>query len=178
VPDDDAERRLRSAREALADAIDDARDRGESPASRSRSEPNRSNERLREARGSGQPASRGTDDPQPLGAAIRKLLADRGWQQQAAVGSAFGRWAEIVGAEVAAHATPEGLVDGELTIQADSTPWASNLRMLAGNLVKRLNAELGEGTVKRVKVLGPVGPPRQPGSLRVRGGRGPRDTYG
>jgi predicted nucleic acid-binding Zn ribbon protein len=179
VSDRDADDRLRSAREALAGAIDDARERGESPASRSRSEPNRFNERLREARGSGHPASRGADDdPQPLGAAIRKLLADRGWQQQAAVGSAFGRWSEIVGPELAAHATPDGLTDGELTVLADSTAWATQLRLLAGNLVKRLNAELGEGTVKRVKVQGPVGPPRQPGALRVRGSRGPRDTYG
>ena len=178
MPGEDPERRLRSAREALADAIDDARERGESPTSRSRSGPNRSNERLREARGSGQPASRGTDDPQPLGEAIRKLLAERGWQQQAAVGSAFGRWAEIVGPELAAHATPDGLEDGELTVQADSTAWATQLRLLAGTLVKRLNAELGEGTVKRVKVRGPAGPPRQPGAWRARGGRGPRDTYG
>lgn len=178
MPDDDAQRRLRSAREALADAIGDARERGESPVSRSRSEPNRFPERLRETRGSGPRTSRGADEPQPLGEAIRKLLAERGWQQQAAVGSAFGRWAEIVGPELAAHATPDGLQDGELTVLADSTAWATQLRLLAGTLVKRLNTELGEGTVKRVKVRGPAGPPRQPGAWRARGGRGPRDTYG
>ena len=43
-----------------------------------------------------------------------------------------------------------------------------------------LNAELTDGSVQRVKVRGPAaaaGPPR-PGGWRVRGGRGPRDTYG
>jgi predicted nucleic acid-binding Zn ribbon protein len=134
-------------------------------------------ERLRpSSTGPGQPQEGA--DPQPLGAAIRRLLAERGWEQQAAVGSAFGRWDQIVGPELAAHARPDGLTDGELLVVADSTAWATQLRLLAATLVKRLNAELGDGTVRRVKVRGPAGPPRQPGSWRARGGRGPRDTYG
>jgi predicted nucleic acid-binding Zn ribbon protein len=52
------------------------------------------------------------------------------------------------------------------------------VRLLAGQLMRRLNAELGDGVVQRVKVRGPAGPPRKPGEWRVRGGRGPRDTYG
>jgi predicted nucleic acid-binding Zn ribbon protein len=178
VPDEDAERRLSSAREALADAIDDARQRGERPASRSRADTAVTAARLRKATESGKPTPPERGDPQPLGEAIRKLLAERGWQQQAAVGSAIGRWPEIVGPELAAHAKPEGFADGELVVIADSTAWATQLRLLAGQLVKRLNAELGDGTVKRVKVRGPAGPPRQPGAWRAPGGRGPRDTYG
>jgi predicted nucleic acid-binding Zn ribbon protein len=65
-----------------------------------------------------------------------------------------------------------------LTVAADSTAWATQLRLLAGQLVKRLNAELGDGTVLRVRVIGPVTSTRQPGQWRVRGSRGPRDTYG
>jgi predicted nucleic acid-binding Zn ribbon protein len=61
---------------------------------------------------------------------------------------------------------------------ADSTAWATQLRLLAAQLVHRLNAELGTGTVRRVKVLGPVSATRRPGEWRVRGSRGPRDTYG
>ena len=60
---------------------------------------------------------------------------------------------------------------------ADSTAWATQVRLLAPQLVRRLNAELGDGTVRRVKVRGPA-PPRQRGAWRVPGGRGPRDTYG
>jgi predicted nucleic acid-binding Zn ribbon protein len=186
VPDNDAERRLAAARDALEAAIGDARARGAG------SRPARSAEKKsgsggdREARAD--PARRkgrsaagqgsGDSDPQPLAAAISKLLADRGWQQQAAVSSAFGRWEEIVGAELAAHARPEGLHDGELVVIADSTAWATQLRLLAGPLVRRLNAELGDGAVRRVRVRGPEGPRRQPGGWRVPGSRGPRDTYG
>jgi predicted nucleic acid-binding Zn ribbon protein len=117
-------------------------------------------------------------DPQPLGAAINGLLDAEGWALAAATGSVFGRWAQIVGADLAAHTAPETLADGELTVSADSTAWATQVRLLAGQLVRRLNSELGDGTVLRVKVRGPVTSTRKPGEWRVRGGRGPRDTYG
>lgn len=118
------------------------------------------------------------DDPQALGAAIGGLLDDEGWNLAAATGSVFGRWAQIVGSDLAGHTRPDSLRDGELTVQADSTAWATQLRLLAAQLVHRLNAELGAGTVLRVKVRGPVTAERKPGEWRVRGSRGPRDTYG
>jgi predicted nucleic acid-binding Zn ribbon protein len=117
-------------------------------------------------------------DPQPLAAAIGGLLDDEGWTLAAATGSVFGRWAQIVGSDLAAHTTPERLANGELTVAADSTAWATQLRLLSAQLVKRLNAELGDGTVLRVRVTGPVTGTSQPGQWRVRGSRGPRDTYG
>jgi predicted nucleic acid-binding Zn ribbon protein len=113
-----------------------------------------------------------------LSAAIDRLLDAEGWALAAATGSVFGRWAEIVGPEVAAHTTPERLSGGELTVTASSTAWATQVRLLAGELVRRLNRELGDGTVQRVRVLGPVSGGRKPGEWRVRGSRGPRDTYG
>ena len=101
-----------------------------------------------------------------------------------ATGSVFGRWAQIVGPDLAAHTAPDGLVDGELTVTADSTAWATQLRLLAAELVRKLNAELGDGAVRRVKVRGPgtqaaparrVAGPRQPRParhVRMRGGAG------
>jgi predicted nucleic acid-binding Zn ribbon protein len=113
-----------------------------------------------------------------LSSAISGLLDAEGWGLPVATGSVFGRWAEIVGADLAEHTTPERLADGELTVAADSTAWATQLRLLAAQLVLRLNQELGDRTVLRVKVHGPAPPGRKPGQWRVRGGRGPRDTYG
>jgi predicted nucleic acid-binding Zn ribbon protein len=118
------------------------------------------------------------DDPLPLSTAIGGLLDAEGWTLAAATGSVFGRWPQIVGPELAAHTTPDSLADGELTVSADSTAWATQVRLLAAQLVRRLNAELGDGAVLRVKVRGPVTSTRRPGDWRVRGGRGPRDTYG
>jgi predicted nucleic acid-binding Zn ribbon protein len=90
----------------------------------------------------------------------------------------FGRWPEIVGPELAAHTQPETFADGEVIVVADSTAWATQVRLLATTLVRRMNEELGEGTVKRVRVRGPQSGNRSPGGLRVTGGRGSRDTYG
>ncbi len=117
------------------------------------------------------------EDPQLLASAIGGLLDSHGWQQRAAMGSVFGRWADIVGADLAAHTQPDSFADGELAVTADSTAWATQVRLLAPVLVKRLNAELGDGSVRRVKVRGPAAP-RQRGGWRVPGSKGPGDTYG
>jgi predicted nucleic acid-binding Zn ribbon protein len=90
----------------------------------------------------------------------------------------FGRWHEIVGSDLAAHTKPETFADGEVLVVADSTAWATQVRLLASTLVRRLNEELGDGTVQRVKVRGPQNGPKPSGGLRVTGSRGPRDTYG
>jgi predicted nucleic acid-binding Zn ribbon protein len=124
------------------------------------------------------PARPRRDDPQPLSLAIDRLLEAEGWTLAAATGSVFGRWAQIVGPELAAHTSPESLTDGELTVTAASTAWATQVRLLSAQLIRRLNSELGDGAVQRVKVRGPVTAQRKPGEWRVRGTRGPRDTYG
>jgi predicted nucleic acid-binding Zn ribbon protein len=103
---------------------------------------------------------------------------ERGWETPAAVGGVFGRWGELVGPEMAAHCTPEQFADGQLVVRTDSTAWATQVRLLTPMIVRRLNAELGDGTVQRIKVLGPGGPSWRKGRLRAPGSRGPRDTYG
>ena len=116
-------------------------------------------------------------DPQPVASAVEELVGDRGWAQALAVGGVEGRWAQIVGTDVAAHCLPEEFEAGRLTVRADSTAWATQVRMLAPTLLARLNDDLGAGTVTHLQVLAPQGPSWRKGKLRVKG-RGPRDTYG
>jgi predicted nucleic acid-binding Zn ribbon protein len=170
VPAD--EDRAQRAREALDRAKADARARGEAPGPSSAAA-----QAARKADRGTRPRRPRRDDPQPLGTAIQGLLNDQGWQAAAAVGSVFGRWPEIVGAEMAAHTKPDRLNGDELVVIADSTAWATQVRWLAKDLIRTLNAELGSGTVSKVKIRGPE-QPRRPGEWRVRGSRGPRDTYG
>ena len=168
---------------ALTEAKADAAARGEYPASRrpggtrgdgvppeSGGSPGGSSPRGRHTRGK-------NHDQFLLSNALSGLLAEAGWQQRIAMGSVFGRWADIVGAELAAHTQPDSFADGELAVIADSTAWATQVRLLAPMLVRRLNEEVGNGSVRRVKVRGPQ-PPRRRGGLRVPGSRGPGDTYG
>ncbi|MEW2420107.1 DciA family protein [Streptomyces nigra] len=119
-------------------------------------------------------------DPLALGAAINRLITERGWETPAAVGGVMGRWPEIVGEDVAKHCVPERYDEDVrvLVVRCDSTAWATNLRLLAPTLVARLNEDLGHGSVRQIKVQGPGGPARRYGPLRAPGSTGPGDTYG
>jgi predicted nucleic acid-binding Zn ribbon protein len=87
------------------------------------------------------------------------------------------RWEQIVGADIAAHCRPERLEDGELSCVAESTAWATQLRLMSAQLLSRIAAEVGPDVVQRLRVRGPTAPDWRHGPLRVVG-RGPRDTYG
>ncbi|AYF30853.1 DUF721 domain-containing protein [Micromonospora tulbaghiae] len=116
-------------------------------------------------------------DPQPLGAVLDKLMKARGWQQPAAEATVFGAWEKVVGQEVAQHSRPVKLEDGELTVEARSTAWATQLRLLAGSLLQQIAREVGHNVVRKLHIHGPAAPSWSRGPRRVRG-RGPRDTYG
>lgn len=116
-------------------------------------------------------------DPQPLGRLASRLVADRGWVDRVSSGVVFAKWAQLVGPEVAEHAEPVSLQDGELTVQASSTAWATQLRLLQRQLIARITAGVGPGVVTRLRVQAPAAPSWHRGPRHVRG-RGPRDTYG
>jgi predicted nucleic acid-binding Zn ribbon protein len=117
-------------------------------------------------------------DPQLLGDQVERMVAERGWELELRVRGVFARWPELVGAEVGAHCTPETFADGKLVVRTDSTAWATQLTLLAPALVRRLNEELGDGTVTVIDVVGPHLPSWSKGRRRTRDSRGPRDTYG
>ena len=117
-------------------------------------------------------------DPQLLESTLGRIVEQHGWELDLRVHAVFGRWPELVGAEVAAHSTPESFTDGRLVVRTDSTAWATQLKLLAPTVVRRLNEELGHGTVTVIDVQGPHGPTWKKGGRSVRDGRGPRDTYG
>ncbi|GIJ79517.1 hypothetical protein Xph01_39490 [Micromonospora phaseoli] len=116
-------------------------------------------------------------DPQPLGAVLDRLVKARGWQQPAAEATVFGAWERVVGEEVAQHSRPVKLENGELTVEARSTAWATQLRLLASSLLQQIGREVGHNVVRRLHIHGPAAPSWSRGPRRVRG-RGPRDTYG
>ena len=95
-------------------------------------------------------------DPQLLGAMVDKLVGDQGWELELRVRGVFARWPELVGDEVAAHSTPETFADGKLVVRTDSTAWATQLKLLAPTVLRRLNEELGDGTVTVLEVRRPA----------------------
>jgi predicted nucleic acid-binding Zn ribbon protein len=116
-------------------------------------------------------------DPALLGAQLERLLLDRGWSADVTVGSVMGRWAEIVGPDIAGHVRPVTFEGSVLSVQADSTAWATQIRLLTSSLLGRIEAVVGAGVVTELVVLGPAAPSWVKGRRRVQG-PGPRDTYG
>jgi predicted nucleic acid-binding Zn ribbon protein len=162
-----------AAQLALSRARDAARERGQVPG-RAGTRPRR--------RG---PAGHAPDvvpgagrDPQPVGDAMDRLSAQLGWGRSLQIGGVVGRWREVVGDRIADHCVPETFTEGALVVRADSTAWATQIRLLLPQLERRLAEEVGEGAVTSIQVLGPGGPTWRKGPRSVQGGRGPRDTYG
>jgi predicted nucleic acid-binding Zn ribbon protein len=116
-------------------------------------------------------------DPQLFGVVLARLVKARGWQQPTAEARVFGSWEIVVGPDIASHCRPVKLENGELLVEAESTAWATQLRLLTGRLLGRIAGEVGRGVVTRLTVHGPTTPSWSKGPKRVRG-RGPRDTYG
>ncbi|EYR63908.1 RNA-binding protein, partial [Actinotalea ferrariae CF5-4] len=121
-------------------------------------------------------AARDGRDPALVGDALSRLATERGWSADLSVGGVVGRWREVVGDQLADHCTPETFDDGLLVLRTDSTAWATQVRLLVPQLLRRLEAELGPDVVRDVKVVGPAGVQWGHGQRRV-AGRGPRDTY-
>lgn len=116
-------------------------------------------------------------DPQPVGSAVEDFLAEHGWQGPTALARLAESWADVVGADVAAHVVVESWNDGELVLRADSTAWATQVRLLSDTLRRQIHQAVGENLVTKVSVFGPTAPSWRAGP-RVVKGRGPRDTYG
>ncbi|MGG8409279.1 DUF721 domain-containing protein [Streptomyces sp. 12297] len=160
------------ARQALAAAKEAARARGAAV-----------NDRKRARQGGLRSGARADGrDPMRLGAALERMRTEHGWEQPMAVAGVMQRWDEIVGPDVAAHCRPEAYdadpEKRELTVRCDSSAWMVQLRHLTPQLVARLNGQLGQGTVRFIKVLPPGGGGRRWGPLRAPGSTGPGDTYG
>jgi len=116
-------------------------------------------------------------DPQPFAAVLAKLVKARGWEKPTAEATVFGEWAKVVGPDVAEHSRPVKLEGGELTVEAESTAWATQLRLLAAKLLAQIASQVGHNVVTKLHIHGPAAPSWNKGPRRVRG-RGPRDTYG
>jgi predicted nucleic acid-binding Zn ribbon protein len=119
----------------------------------------------------------GGRDPEGLGKVFNRLLSERGWNSPVAVGSVLSRWTELVGSEIAGNCHPESFDGTTVLVRCDSTAWATQLRLISPDLLRRFDAELGQGIVTRISVVGPAGPSWRKGGRSVKG-RGPRDTYG
>jgi predicted nucleic acid-binding Zn ribbon protein len=88
----------------------------------------------------------------PVGDALRRLAARRGWQAHLVAGDLHAQWASIVGPQLADHTAPLRLQGGVLVLAARTPLWAAEVRQLGHAIVTRVNERLGEGTVRTITV--------------------------
>ncbi|MDR0626222.1 MAG: DciA family protein [Bifidobacteriaceae bacterium] len=104
-------------------------------------------------------------DPKMAGELVNELLAAEGWQGQVAEGAVIANWQQIVGPRVAEHCQIVSLEEGKLIIKADSSTWATEIRLLSPQLQGAIDRAVGPGVVNAVEVLGPEAR-RQPARYR------------
>ncbi|WP_420110512.1 DUF721 domain-containing protein, partial [Pseudactinotalea sp.] len=107
-------------------------------------------------------------DPQPVVNTMEQLSAQLGWNRSLQVGGVVGRWREVVGDQVADHCQPETFEEGALVVRADSTAWATQIRLLIPQLERRIAEEVGERAGTTSQGLGPGGPTWRKGPRSVR----------
>lgn len=116
-------------------------------------------------------------DPSGLGDVLDSVTQTLGWTSPLARGELLTAWPELVGVDIAAHSEPVGIDDGVLTIQCDSTAWATQLRIMRAEILTTILRQYPDAQVSSIRFSGPGAPSWKRGPRSVPG-RGPRDTYG
>lgn len=116
-------------------------------------------------------------DPEAMSDIFPHVAGDLGWEDSLATARLFVEWRDIVGQNTADHAVPVTVTERQLTIQASSSAWATQLRLMRHELLSALAEKIPELTIDTIQVLAPGAPSWKNGPRRVPG-RGPRDTYG
>lgn len=116
-------------------------------------------------------------DPRGIDAILDGLTNRLGWNSSLAKADLLASWTELAGAETALHSEPVGIEDGILTVRCDSTAWATQLRLMRGQITTSIAQRFPDAGIESVKFDGPNAPSWKRGTRSIPG-RGPRDTYG
>jgi predicted nucleic acid-binding Zn ribbon protein len=116
-------------------------------------------------------------DPRGLGDVMSNLSSELGWTSSLAKSDLLLAWTEIAGPETAKHSTPIGITDSVLTVQCESTAWATQLRHMRVLIMTTIAQRFPDAGIESIRFEAPHAPSWKRGSRSIPG-RGPRDTYG
>ncbi|MDX3343469.1 DciA family protein [Streptomyces sp. ME02-6979.5a] len=97
-------------------------------------------------------------DPVGLGGLLGRLNTEQGWELSLSAGSITDRWAALC-PELVGHVEPVAYNPdrGRLDLRPATHAYAAHLRLLGGQIAKRINDQLGRQVVRSIRPL-PVGP--------------------
>jgi predicted nucleic acid-binding Zn ribbon protein len=116
-------------------------------------------------------------EPRGIADVLASVTSEMGWNSPLAQSELMTAWPDMVGEELSAHSHPISIDDGTLTVQCDSTAWATQLRLMRGTVTTTIVQRYPEAGIQSVRFLAPNAPSWKRGPRSVPG-RGPRDTYG
>ena len=94
---------------------------------------------------------RTTRPPRRIGEALSEVAADLNLDDPDDVAAVMAAWPGAVGEVVAAHVRPRRLHDGELLVEVDGPVWATQLRYLEEDVLRRLGRKVRPGVVKSIR---------------------------
>ena len=93
--------------------------------------------------------------PRPLGVAVERLAGEL--EPATPLARIQRAWEGVVGAGLAAHATPLRERDGRLTVYCRDAVWMQEVTLMAPGLVADLNAALGGELVRELRCVATPG---------------------
>lgn len=86
-----------------------------------------------------------------IGEALSEVAADLHLDDPDDVAAVMAAWPGVVGEAVAAHVRPRRLHDGVLLVEVDAPVWATQLRYLEDDVLRRLGRKVRPGVVKSIR---------------------------
>ena len=100
-------------------------------------------------------------EPRRVGESIDRVTGSIGAPRAATLSVVFSRWEQLVGAEIASHATPRSLRDRVLVVDVDQPAWAAQLGFLSAQILSKLESEAGPDEVAEIRFrVASAGAPR------------------
>jgi len=90
------------------------------------------------------------EGPRRVGESLDRLLGTMEAPPVDVLTTVFGRWAELVGEDLAAHSRPTALDRDRLVVTCDSAAWASEFRWLETEVLQKVARVTGS---KRISAL-------------------------
>jgi predicted nucleic acid-binding Zn ribbon protein len=87
--------------------------------------------------------------PRPLATALERLASTLA--PATTLARVQAAWEAAAGAAIAAAARPTAERDGVVTVLCESSVWAHELELIGGDLIARLNDELGEPAIRALR---------------------------
>jgi predicted nucleic acid-binding Zn ribbon protein len=92
------------------------------------------------------------DGPVPIARALEAVIRDLGDGKARNAVLISRTWSKAAGEDSAKHAKPVDIKEGVLIIHVDSSGWLHKLTMDKIRILSQINRDLGEGSVRDIKL--------------------------